>query len=140
MTIRNELIDELLAGQDPASVMRQDGLKWANRLPNDIRPARSYRFPWVFRICPLLGCRTGRSPATISNSGAKFWERPKGPKHAEDEAAPKNFVDVFIRLTEMLFCRHQVWRKPEIIRQDLPIPHSPLDLTITSQEYAHGSL
>jgi putative transposase len=26
MTIRNELIDELLAGQDPASVMRQDGL------------------------------------------------------------------------------------------------------------------
>jgi putative transposase len=26
MTIRNELIDELLAGQDPSSVMRQDGL------------------------------------------------------------------------------------------------------------------
>lgn len=26
MTIRGELIDELLAGQDPASVMRQDGL------------------------------------------------------------------------------------------------------------------
>jgi putative transposase len=26
MSIRNELIDELLAGQDPASVMRQDGL------------------------------------------------------------------------------------------------------------------
>lgn len=26
MTIRNELIDELLAGQDPTSVMRQDGL------------------------------------------------------------------------------------------------------------------
>ena len=26
MMIRNELIDELLAGQDPASVMRQDGL------------------------------------------------------------------------------------------------------------------
>ena len=26
MTIRNELIDELLAGQDPALVMRQDGL------------------------------------------------------------------------------------------------------------------
>jgi putative transposase len=26
MTIRDELIDELLAGQDPASVMRQDGL------------------------------------------------------------------------------------------------------------------
>jgi putative transposase len=26
MTIRTELIDELLAGQDPASVMRQDGL------------------------------------------------------------------------------------------------------------------
>jgi hypothetical protein len=26
MTTRNELIDELLAGQDPASVMRQDGL------------------------------------------------------------------------------------------------------------------
>jgi hypothetical protein len=26
MTIRNELIDELLAGQDPASVMRQEGL------------------------------------------------------------------------------------------------------------------
>ena len=26
MTIRSELIDELLAGQDPASVMRQDGL------------------------------------------------------------------------------------------------------------------
>jgi putative transposase len=26
MTIRNELIDELLAGRDPASVMRQDGL------------------------------------------------------------------------------------------------------------------
>jgi hypothetical protein len=26
MTIRNELIDELLAGQDPASVMHQDGL------------------------------------------------------------------------------------------------------------------
>ena len=25
-TIRNELIDELLAGQDPSSVMRQDGL------------------------------------------------------------------------------------------------------------------
>ena len=26
MSIRSELIDELLAGQDPASVMRQDGL------------------------------------------------------------------------------------------------------------------
>jgi putative transposase len=26
MTIRNELVDELLAGQDPALVMRQDGL------------------------------------------------------------------------------------------------------------------
>jgi putative transposase len=26
MTIGNELIDELLAGQDPALVMRQDGL------------------------------------------------------------------------------------------------------------------
>ena len=26
MTIRNELIDELLAGRDPASVLRQDGL------------------------------------------------------------------------------------------------------------------
>ena len=26
MTIRNDLVDELLAGQDPASVMRQDGL------------------------------------------------------------------------------------------------------------------
>ena len=26
MTIRNELIDELLAGQDPSAVMRQDGL------------------------------------------------------------------------------------------------------------------
>jgi len=26
MTIRNELIDELLAGRDPGSVMRQDGL------------------------------------------------------------------------------------------------------------------
>jgi transposase-like protein len=26
MTIRDELIDELLSGQDPASVMRQDGL------------------------------------------------------------------------------------------------------------------
>ena len=26
MSIRDELIDELLAGQDPASVMRQDGL------------------------------------------------------------------------------------------------------------------
>ncbi len=26
MTIRNELIDELLAGQEPSSVMRQDGL------------------------------------------------------------------------------------------------------------------
>ena len=26
MTIRNELIDELLSGQDPASVMCQDGL------------------------------------------------------------------------------------------------------------------
>jgi hypothetical protein len=26
MTIRNELIDELLAGLDPTSVMRQDGL------------------------------------------------------------------------------------------------------------------
>ena len=26
MTIRSELIDELLAGQDPASVMRPDGL------------------------------------------------------------------------------------------------------------------
>jgi hypothetical protein len=26
MTIRDDLIDELLAGQDPASVMRQDGL------------------------------------------------------------------------------------------------------------------
>ena len=26
MIIRDELIDELLAGQDPASVMRQDGL------------------------------------------------------------------------------------------------------------------
>ena len=26
MTIRKELIDELLAGQDPSSVMRQDGL------------------------------------------------------------------------------------------------------------------
>ncbi|MDR3531873.1 MAG: hypothetical protein P4L90_15165 [Rhodopila sp.] len=29
MSIRNELIDELLAGQDPASVMRQDG--WQSR-------------------------------------------------------------------------------------------------------------
>jgi hypothetical protein len=26
MTIRNELIDELLAGRDPASVLRHDGL------------------------------------------------------------------------------------------------------------------
>jgi hypothetical protein len=32
MTIRNELIDELLAGQDPASVMRQDGYRRLNTI------------------------------------------------------------------------------------------------------------
>jgi putative transposase len=41
MTIRNELIDELLAGRDPSSVMRQDGLlgELKQALPNRLMAA-----------------------------------------------------------------------------------------------------
>jgi hypothetical protein len=49
MIMRNELIDELLAGQDPVSVIRQDGLlgKLKNALLNRLMAAefRRVRYP-----------------------------------------------------------------------------------------------
>jgi hypothetical protein len=60
MTIPNELIDELLAGQDPSSVMRQDGLlgELKKALLNRLMAAEFDHHVAQERISPRMVCCT----------------------------------------------------------------------------------
>jgi transposase-like protein len=91
MTIRNELIDELLAGHDPASVMRQDGLlgelKTAllNRLmAAEVAEWQSRRLEPLYPVMFFDAIRVKiRDQGTVSNKAVylALGVTPDGRKH-----------------------------------------------------------
>jgi hypothetical protein len=89
MTIRNELIDELLAGQDPSSVMRQDGLlgelkkallnrlmaaEFEHHLAEDRASGESRHRRCRSRLERGRGCRERR----VFRTSRQAWSRRRG--------------------------------------------------------------
>ncbi|MDR3531875.1 MAG: hypothetical protein P4L90_15175 [Rhodopila sp.] len=72
MSIRNELIDELLAGQDPASVMRQDGL-----LGEPKQALFGWRI-WRRRRRRMRGRGEAAKRMTVSRESLRMWRIWRG--------------------------------------------------------------